>query len=393
MAIKQLFLKEKLHSHIYKICCDTTYKKKGEKIKKMEFIIQDALKNVDTSTNDDDLQVGKANMKVIGVGGAGGNIASWLYKKGVNGAEVIISNTDKAHLDMCHGDRKLLLGRELTRGLGAGGMPNKGKEAAQENNHELREILRDTDMVFITAGMGGGTGTGAAPIIAQMAKESGAIVIANVTMPFNIEKARCDKAEYGLQELRDVCDTVIVMDNNRLSMIAGQLPLQQAFAVANELLSTMIKGIVETIAVPSLVNLDYADVKTIMTGGGVSVVGIGESTTENRVEEAVKKALSNPLLDVSYEGATGALINIMGGEDLLLDDIEKIGNMVTGSLDEDALVIWGARVTPEMNGKLRVMTIVTGVKSPYILGQIDRAQQSADKAKTMGHELGIDMLK
>ena len=359
----------------------------------MEFIIQDALKNVDTNTTDDDLQVGKANMKVIGVGGAGGNIASWLYKKGVNGAEVIIANTDKAHLDMCQGDRKILLGKELTRGLGAGGMPAKGREAAQENNHELREILRDTDMVFITAGMGGGTGTGAAPVIAQMAKEAGAIVIANVTMPFNIERARCDKAEFGLQELRDVCDTVIVMDNNRLSMIAGQLPLQQAFAVANELLSTMIKGIVETIAVPSLVNLDYADVKTIMTGGGVSVVGIGESTTENRVEEAVKKALSNPLLDVKYEGATGALINISGGTDLLLDDIEKIGDMVTGSLDEDALVIWGASVDPSMDGKLRVMTIVTGVQSPYILGKVDRAQQTAEKASEMKSMLGIDIIK
>jgi len=359
----------------------------------MEFIIQDALKNVETKTDAEDFQVGKANMKVIGTGGAGGNIASWLYKKGVNGAEVIIANTDKAHLDICQGDRKILLGRDLTRGLGAGGMPNQGRDAAKENSHELREILKDTDMVFITAGMGGGTGTGAAPVIAQMAKETGAIVIANVTMPFNIEKARCDKAEYGLQELRDVCDTVIVMDNNRLARIAGQLPLQQAFAVANELLSTMIKGIVETIAVPSLVNLDYADVKTIMTGGGVSVVGIGESTSENKVDEAVTRALSNPLLDVSYEGATGALINIMGGEDLLLDDIEKIGNMVTGSLDEDALVIWGASVTPEMNGKLRVMTIVTGVKSPYILGQIDRVKQNAEQAKHMGNELGIDMLK
>ncbi len=369
------------------------YTKKGGNKEKMEFIIQDALKSADTNTDADDFQVGKANMKVIGAGGAGGNIASWLYKKGVNGAEVIIANTDKAHLDICHGDRKILLGRELTRGLGAGGMPNKGRDAAKENNHELREILRDTDMVFITAGMGGGTGTGAAPVIAQMAKESGAIVIANVTMPFNIEKARCDKAEFGLQELRDICDTVIVMDNNRLSRIAGQLPLQQAFAVANELLSTMIKGIVETIAVPSLVNLDYADVKTIMTGGGVSVVGIGESTSENRVEEAVTRALSNPLLDVSYEGATGALINISGGTDLLLDDIEKIGNKVTESLDDDALVIWGASVNPEMDGKLRVMTIVTGVKSPYILGKIDRAQQSAEHAQHMSHELGIDMLK
>ena len=359
----------------------------------MEFIIQDALKSADENDFGDDLQVGNANMKVIGCGGAGCNIASWLYKKGINGAEVVVTNTDKQHLDISHADRKILLGRELTRGLGCGGMPERGRESAKESLQEIRELLKGADMVFITAGMGGGTGTGAAPVLAQLAKEMGAIVISTVTMPFNIEKARCDKAEFGLQQLRQVCDTVIVMDNNKLSSIAGNLPLQQAFSVANELLSTMIKGIVETIAVPSLVNLDYADVKTIMKDGGVSVIGIGDSGSENRVDEAVKRALSNPLLDVNYEGATGALIHITGGSDLLLDDIEKVGSMVTGSLDPDALVIWGARIDPSMEGKIRVMTIITGVTSPYILGKIDRNQMAAEEADSMSHELGIDMLK
>ena len=365
----------------------------GAKTKKMEFIIQDALKSAESNYSEEDLQVGKANMKVFGVGGAGSNIASWLYKKGVNGAEVIVANTDKQHLDMSHADRKILLGRELTRGLGCGGYLEKGRESAKESIQELRETLKGADMVFICAGMGGGTGTGAAPVIAQLAREMGAIVISTVTMPFNIEKARCDKAEFGLQELRQVCDTVIVLDNNRLSMVAGQLPLQQAFAVANELLSTMIKGIVETIAVPSLVNLDYADVKTIMSDGGVSVIGMGESGSENRVDEAVRRALSNPLLEVDYNGASGALIHITGGNDLLLDDIERVGKQVTDSLDPDALVIWGARIDPNMEGKLRVMTIITGVSSPYILGKVNRTEAQAERASHMSQELGIDMLK
>jgi len=209
-------------------------------------------------------------------------------------------------------------------------------------------------------------------------------------MPFNIERARIDKAEFGLQQLRQVSDTVIVIDNNRLVQIAGELPIKQAFAVANELVSTMIKGIVEIIAVPSLVNLDYADVKAIMSNGGVSAIGIGESSTENRVEEAVQRALSNPLLDVNYSGATGALIHITGGEDFKLDEVSKIGDMITGSLDQDANVIWGARIEDGMEKKLRVMTIITGVSSPYIVGKVDPSKQSLENSEKMSSELGID---
>ena len=211
-------------------------------------------------------------------------------------------------------------------------------------------------------------------------------------MPLNIEKARVDKAEFGLQQLRDKCDTVIVIDNNRLVTIAGNLPLRQAFAVANELVSTMIKGIVETIAVPSLVNLDYADVKAIMSEGGVSVIGIGESDTANRVDEAVKRALSNPLLDVSYDGATGSLIHITGGEDLTLDEVSRVGEIVTETLDPEATVIWGARISEEMKGKLRVMTIITGVTSPYVLGKVD-ARHKSKAQQRFGEELGIEMVR
>ncbi len=356
----------------------------------MDFIIQSALEG-SKQNKYEDIKVGQANIKIIGSGGAGNNMVSWLYRKGIQGAEIIACNTDKQHLDISEADHKILLGPDLTRGLGCGGFPQKGAEAAKETMHELKQALQGADMIFICAGMGGGTGTGAAPVIAKMAKEMDAIVIGTVTMPLDIEKARVDKAEFGLQQLRQATDTVIVIDNNRLVQIAGNLPLKQAFAVANELVSTMIKGIVETIAVPSLVNLDYADVKAIMTGGGVSVIGIGESDTEHRVEEAVKRALSNPLLDVTYEGATGALIHITGGEDLTLDEVNRVGEIVTQALDPDSQVIWGARVSEDMNNRLRVMTIITGVNSPYVLGKVEHNRPSAE-IKRMSNELGIDMV-
>lgn len=351
-------------------------------------LIESALKNVDTPVAGQQ-EVGQANIKVVGCGGGGTNAINWLFKKGIQGAEIIAINTDKQHLDLIEADHKVLIGRDLTRGLGCGGFPEKGREAAKEQMGDLKAALKGADMVFVAAGMGGGTGTGAAPVVAQIAKEEKAIVIGAVTMPFEIERARIEKAEYGLQQLRDVCDTVIVIDNNRLVQIAGNLPIQQAFAVANELVSTMIKGIVEIIAVPSLVNLDYADVKAIMSNGDVSVIGIGESDSQNRVEEAVKRALSNPLLEVSYEGATGALIHVSGGDDLTLDEVNKVGNLITEALDEDANVIWGARISGDMKGRLRVMTIITGVSSPYIVG---RGKARPNQSKQMGQSLGIDFL-
>ena len=291
----------------------------------MDFIVQDALKTAEQQPELVNSSVGKANIKVIGVGGAGNNMVGWLHKKGVKGAEIMACNTDKQHLDMTSADKKFMIGQDLTRGLGCGGFPEKGTEAAKETMGEIKTALNGSDMVFVCAGMGGGTGTGAAPIVAKVAKDAESIVIGTVTMPFSIERARIDKAEFGLQQLREVSDTVIVIDNNRLVQIAGNLPIEQAFAVANELIATMIKGIVETIAVPSLVNLDYADVKTIMTNGGVAAIGVGASDTNNKVEEAVNGALSNPLLDINYKGASGALIHISGGPDMTLDEVTKIG--------------------------------------------------------------------
>jgi len=366
---------------------DEDYKKRGGC--KMDFIVENALKNSEDMAEANSLN--QANIKVIGAGGAGNNMVSWLYKKGIKGAEIIATNTDTQHLNITDADRKFLIGKEVTRGLGCGGFPEKGAEAAQESIQQIKEALKDADMCFVCAGMGGGTGTGSAPIVAQVARDVGAIVIGTVTMPFKIERARVDKAEFGLQQLRQVSDTVIVIDNNRLVQIAGNLPIQQAFAVANELIATMIKGIVETIAVPSLVNLDYADVKAIMTNGGVAAIGVGSSDTNNRVDEAVKGALSNPLLDISYEGATGALIHVTGGPDMTLDEVSRIGEVVTESLDDDANVIWGARVDDNMKGRLTVMTIITGVNSPWILGKIDHKKPSAH-AKQISRELGIEII-
>ncbi|MBU3913527.1 MAG: cell division protein FtsZ [Nanoarchaeota archaeon] len=352
---------------------------------------KEAIENASThSINFDELKAGKANIKVFGAGGAGSNMVTWLYNKGINGATVYGVNTDALHLSITKADEKILIGKELTRGLGAGGYPQKGREAAKESISDLKKSVSSADMIFVLAGMGGGTGTGAAPVIAQLAKEAGAIVIGVVTMPWECEKARIDKAEFGLQELRDVSDTVIVIDNNRLTDIAGNLPIEQAFAVANELVSTMIKGIVETITLPSLINLDYADVSSIMKNGGVAVIGIGESDTANRVEESVRQALTHPLLDVDYKGATGALVHIIGGPDMKLEEFSNIGQLVTENLSPEAQVIIGARVNKEFTGKVRVITIMTGVKSPYILGKA--RPEFASPAPEI-NELGIEVYR
>ena len=363
----------------------------------MEFLIKNALQQVDNSQPEtEELKVGKANIKVIGCGGAGNNAVTWLFQKEINGAEIIAINTDAMHLNVSQADRKILIGRNLTRGLGAGGFPQTGTEAARESLQELREALKGADMVFVTAGMGGGTGTGAAPIVAKLATEMNSIVIGVVTMPFKMEKARIDKAEYGLKELRKSCDTVVVIDNNKLVEVAGNLPVQQAFAVANEIISTMIKSIVEVIAVPSLVNLDFADVRAIMTTGGVAAMGVGEADSERRVEEATQRALQHPLLHVTYDGATAALIHITGGPEMTLEEVNKVGEMVTSALDPEANVIFGARVDKEMAGRVRVMTIITGVKSPYLLGkdsfELGQRTRAVGGAVKINEELGLEMI-
>jgi len=360
----------------------------------MDFLVENALKNQEQFKFSTSSNAGQANIKVIGCGGAGNNTVSWLYNKGVEGAETIVLNTDIQHLNISNADQKILVGKELTRGLGAGGHPQIGAQAVEESQHEVKQMLKGTDLLFLCAGMGGGTGTGAAPVVARLAKELGSIIIGVVTMPFNVERARIEKAEYGLQLLREYCDSVIVIDNNKLVQIAGNLPMAQSFAVANELISTMIKGIVETIALPSLINLDFADVKAIMKMGGLCVMGIGESYSEHKAEEAVKRALNNPLLEVNYTGAEGALIHITGGPDMTLEEASKAAELITSSLSNEANVIWGARIEEGMTGKMRIMSIITGVQSPYIVGPQNKKQAQANNSgqKIEKESLGIRMI-
>ncbi len=326
----------------------------------------------------------KAKIVVIGVGGAGNNTITALTDMGIQGATTVAINTDAKHLAISHAHKKILIGKGLTKGMGAGGYPDVGKNAALETKGELRSLLEGIDLVFITCGLGGGTGTGASPVVARFAKEMGAIVIAAVTLPFKIEMARQAKAEEGLINLREVCDTVIVIENQRLLQIAKDKPLKAAFAIADSLIATMTKGITETISQPSLVNLDYADVRAIMRSGGVAAIGAGESDSPDRAREAVHNALNHPLLDVDYDGATGALIQIIGGESMRLDEINRIGEAVQSKLDPSAPVIWGARILPEFSHKIQVITIITGVKSPYILGRMAKSQ---NKSKDLGIEV------
>jgi cell division protein FtsZ len=306
---------------------------------------------------------------VIGCGGAGNNSVNRLARIGINGAELIAINTDKQHLTLVHDSvKKLLIGQSVTRGLGAGGYPEVGAKSAEVSRAAIGQLLEDADLVFLTAGMGGGTGTGAAPIVADIAKEQGAIVVAMVTFPFLLERARLLKAEEGIDKLRKVTDTVIIIDNNRLVELVPNLPIEQAFNVADEVIARAVKGITETITVPSLINLDYADVRSIMNSGGVSVISVGESKGHRRVEEVVEDTLKNSLLDVDYRGATGALIHVTGGPDMTLGEVNEIGERLTEAIDPAAQVIWGARIVPEYEGKIEVIGIFTGVRSPHLRG-------------------------
>jgi cell division protein FtsZ len=342
----------------------------------MQSIINDALKNSElekevsksgSSAPDDDF-LGQPRIVIIGCGGGGNNTVNRIHHMGVSGAETIAINTDKQHLDMIQADKRVLIGKSLTRGLGAGGYPDVGKRAAEMARPTLEALLESADLVFITAGMGGGTGTGSAPVVAQVAKEQGAIVVGMVSYPFQVEKARLIRAEEGLEALAASADSVIVLDNNRLKNFVPNLPLGQAFSVMDQLIGETVKGISETITEPSLINIDYADVRAIMSKGGVASMLVGESKQQNKAESVVRECLSNPMLDIDYRGATGSLIHITGGTDLTLQDAEEVATSLTYELDPHADVIWGARVRPDMEGKIRVLAIMTGVKSAQILG-------------------------
>jgi cell division protein FtsZ len=343
---------------------------------KLQSIIQEALKRSELEQHkrylvDEDIEeFGTPKITIVGCGGAGNNTINRLYNIGVDGAETIALNTDKQHLDMIEADKKVLVGKSITKGLGAGGFPDIGRRATELARKTIEDLLKDSDMVFITAGMGGGTGTGAAPVVAEIAKAHGAIVIAMVSSPFDVERARIMKAEEGLEELRKATDTVIVLDNNRLLDYVPNLPIGHAFSVMDQLIAETVKGIAETITQPSLINLDYADVRTVMNSGGVAAMLVGESKSQDKARDVVRESFNHPLLDVDCRGAKGALIHITGGPDLTLKEAEEIANALTFELDQNANVIWGARVQKEFEGRVRVMAIMTGVQSPQVLGPV-----------------------
>jgi cell division protein FtsZ len=346
----------------------------------------------DISNIDENFEAHKATITVIGVGGGGCNTISTIAEMGIKGASTAAVNTDARHLVSIKADKKVLIGKNLTRGLGAGGYPDTGKNAALESREELRNLVAGCDLVFLTCGLGGGTGTGALPVLAGLAKQQGAITIAVVTLPFRLEGTRVGKAEEGLVALRQNCDTVIAIENERLLKVGGNLPVKKSFDLANNLIAMMIKGITETISEPSLVNLDYADVKAVMRAGGVASIGVGSSDSERRAEDAVKIALNHPLLDVEYAGAKGALIQVIGGEDMKLDEIDLIGSRIQAVLDPDAQVVWGARISPDFSGKIQVITIITGVQSPYILGMASKEELGKVKTRE-SKELGIKVIR
>lgn len=330
-----------------------------------------------------------AKVKVIGVGGGGGNTISRMKEIGIVGGEMIAANTDAQDLLYTNADYKILIGRELTQGLGAGSNPKVGEEAALESEHEIKKKLSGSDMIFITCGLGGGTGTGAAPVIASIAKKQGALTIGVVTMPFTIEgRKRLENAEYGLERMQSIVDTLIVIPNDKLLELAPELPLHTAFKVADEILTNAVKGVAELVTKAGLVNLDFADIKAVMTNGGVSLIGMGEADSQQRAIEAVEKALNNPLLDVDVSNATGALINIIGGTDLSLDEAKTIIEYVGEKLGEDAKLIWGAQISEDMEKSIRVMLIVTGVRSSQILGEKETREEQA--RGDMEEELGIE---
>ncbi|PSP99028.1 cell division protein FtsZ [Halobacteriales archaeon QS_5_70_17] len=358
----------------------------------MQDIVNSALENAEKESRevaDSEAaeEFGDPRIVIVGCGGAGNNTVNRLYNIGVEGADTIAINTDKQHLKMIEADTKILVGKSLTQGLGAGGDPEMGERAtemAQGTIKEVEEVLGDADLVFVTAGMGGGTGTGAAPVVSKIAKEQGAIVVGMVSTPFNVERARTVKAEEGLERLRNEADSIIVLDNNRLLDYVPNLPIGKAFSVMDQIIAETVKGISETITQPSLINLDYADMTAIMGQGGVAVMLVGETQDKNKTEEVVKDAMNHPLLDVDYRGATGGLVHITGGPDLTLKEAEGIAQQITERLEADANVIWGARIQEEYKGKVRVMAIMTGVQSAQILGPTTQKQATASRQAMEG---------
>jgi cell division protein FtsZ len=338
------------------------------------------------------LESKRTKIRIVGCGGGGNNTITRLMQVGIVGAETIAINTDAQDLLYTDADKKILIGKELTKGLGAGANPSIGMEAARETKQELEQALRGSDMVFLTCGLGGGTGTGSIPVIAEIAKRAGALTVAVVTLPFAMEgRQRMANAREGLKNLEGVADTMIIIPNDRLLEIVPDVSIITAFKIADEILVNAVKGITELVTKPGLVNLDFADVRAVMGGSGMAMIGMGESDTENRAFEAVERALNNPLLAVDIEGATGALINVTGGPGITMREAHQIVEAVTTKLAEDAKIIWGAQVEEEFGDRIRALIIVTGVKPSQVLNP-EKSGIKRSK-KDIEHMLGVDFIE
>ena len=313
------------------------------------------------------MELARPSIAVIGAGGAGSNILSWIKEQGIIGGKLIAVNTDAAHLTITKADRRILIGAKLCLGRGCGGYPEKGKQATYESLHEIERETEGSNIIFLCAGLGGGTGTGAVQILAEELKKlTGALVVAVVTLPFAVERYRYDLAKEALEKLRASCDTVVAIDNNRLTKVAGNLPLQQALGVANELVGEFIRGITETITTASLINIDFADLTAIMENKGLAAIGVGYRDGVDRIEKAVRMALDTQLLDIKdMNCAHGALIHVAGGDDITLEEVTRAGELVTRSLPHNVRIVWGAKIDKKMNGHARVMVVLTGVESNF----------------------------
>lgn len=310
------------------------------------------------------MEQSRAKIFVIGAGGAGNNTVSRLNEIGIEGAETITVNTDAQDLFYSQSGKKLLIGKKTCHGLGAGGEPDVGEECAEESEDDIRDELERSDMVFVTCGLGGGTGTGSAPVISKLAKKAGALTVAVASMPFSAEGInRRENAEKGLEKLKNTADTVIIIPNDKLLEVAPNLPLNKAFMVSDEILGRAVKGITELITKKSLVNLDFADIRAIMQGSGMAMIGMGESESGDRALESVHEALNSPLLDLDISDAKGALINISGSSDLTLHESEKIVQIVADKLDPEANVIWGVQIDEDLQNMVRTTIVVSGVKA------------------------------
>ncbi len=355
----------------------------------------DASKTKEFDKSLEDLIMSKrASIKVVGVGGSGNNTLNRMFEVGIKGAELIALNTDAADLLCSPADKKILIGKELTGGLGAGANPEVGEAAAKEQEQEIKESLQGADMVFICAGMGGGTGTGAAPIVAQVAKRLGALTIAVVTLPFKMEgRPRNNSAMNGVEKLKNIVDTLIVIPNEKLRAIAPDLPLAISFKIADDVLTNAVKGITELITRPGLVNVDFADVRRIMSNGGVALIGSAESDAKDkRLEAIVDKLLNNPLIDVDVSSAKGMLIDVSGGPSLTLEEANRAVELINSKLPEDINTIWGVHIFSDLKTTVKVMAIITGVTSKQITGRSVKEEKDEKQKKEVEDELGIRFL-